>query len=242
MKDLIITSAGEALAARLVGGVTTVRFTRLCASCGDYSKHDRNSLRQLSELDRVCQSTAVSGTRRVDESLLEIYAAMDNKELKEGYYTRAVGLYAEDGDKNEILFAVCTENVSPFYMPPFTNGTVSGVSYKLKVRVSSSEKVIIDASVDIYATAKQLEDEVRRIDERIDALSFEDDIIVHNESADSHPKLLALVSALTGRVELLERAESEEITSNPFVVTFGDLSGITVSEGIWDPVSARLEF
>lgn len=242
MRELVITSAGEALAARLFGGITTARFTRICASCGDYSAYGRNSLRQLSELDGVCQSTAVSGTHRVDENTVEIYAAMDNKELKEGYYTRAVGLYAEDGDKNEILFAVCTEDVSPFYMPPFMNGAVTGVSYKLKVRVGASENVIIDVSAEVYATAVQLEDEVKRINERIDALSFDDDIVSHNESADSHPKLLALLNGLTGRVDLLERAASGEITSNPFSMTFGDSEGIVLSEGIWNPAEARIEF
>lgn len=241
MKELIITSAGEALAARLVGGMTTARFTRICASCEDYSDRDRNSLKQLSELDGVRQSAAVSGTRRVDPYSVEISAAMDNKELKEGYYIRAVGLYAEDGDGNEMLFAVCTEDISPFYMPPFTNGTVSGVSYKLKVKVSDSEKVIIDASAEVYATAVQLEDEVRRINERIDALSFDDDIVSHNESADSHPILLERLNGLAGRVELLEKAVSGEITSNPFTVTFGDLDGIMV-DGIWNSAEARLEF
>ena len=241
MRELVITSAGEALAARLFGGITTARFTRLCASCGDYSAYCRNSLRQLSELDGVCQSTAVSGTHRVDENTVEIYAAMDNKELKEGYYTRAVGLYAEDGDKNEILFAVCTEDVSPVYMPPFTNGTVTGVSYKLKVRVGASENVIIDVSAEVYATSVQLEDEVRRITERIDALTFDDDIAGHNESANAHPKLLAQLNEHSERIFLLEKATSNNITANPFVVIFGDLDGVTVN-GIWKQPEARLEF
>ena len=241
MKELIITSAGEELAARLVGGITTARFTRVCASCGDYSGRDRNSLKLLSELKDICQSAAVSGVRRAGPDSTEIFAAMDNKELKEGYYTRAIGLYAEDGNENEILFAVCADGGSPFYMPPFKGGTVSGVSYKLKVRIGDLEKMNFDVSSEVYATAIQLEDEVKRINERIDALSFEEVIVEHNESMDSHPKLLAQLNGLVGRVELLERAANEAITANPFSVTFGDLAGVE-ADGIWNSAQARLEF
>lgn len=241
MGELIITSAGESLVARLVGGITTARFTRICASSEDYSHHDRNSLTALSELDGICQSTAISGVRRVDPYSVEILAAMDNKELNEGYYTRAIGLYAEDREGNEILFAVCVENDSPFYMPPFTGGTVSGVSYKLKVKIGNSEVINIEASAEVYATTVQLEDEVKRINERIDALSFDDDIVKHNESVASHPKLLALLDRIGERIDLLERAASEEITANPFAVTFGDLEGVE-ADGIWDPEQAQLGF
>lgn len=242
MRDLIITSAGETLTARLVGGITTARFTRICASCEDYSSYDKSALKRLSELDSIRQSAAVSGTRRADAVSVEISAAMDNKELNEGYYIHTLGLYAEDGDRNEILFAVCVENVSPFYMPPYTGGTVSGVSYKLKVMVSASERVSVDVSAEVYATAQQLNDEVRRITERIDALSFDEDIVKHDESADSHPKLLAELYEISERVSLLEKMASEEITSNPFAVTFGDLSGVTVTDGVWVPAALRLEF
>lgn len=241
MRELIITSAGESLVARLVSGGSSARFTRIRTSCRDYSNLDKNALMQLSELDGICQSAAVSGTRRVDMVSVEISAALDNKELNEGYYTRAVGLYAEDEGGNEILFAVCAEDAYPFYMPPFTGGTVSGVSYKLKVRVSNSERIIIEASAEVYATAVQLEDEVKRINDRIDALSFDDDIVGHNENENSHPKLLALLNRLSERVALLEKAVSGEITANPFAVTFDDLDGI-IADGVWVPSEPRLEF
>lgn len=241
MRELIITYAGEELVARLVGGITTARFTRLCASDKDYSNRDREALKRLSELDGIRQSVEISGTRRADPCSAEIFAAMDNKALNEGYYTRTIGLYAEDREGKELLFAVCSEDASPFFMPPFTGGTVSGVSYKLKVKVGNSESINISVSADVYATAVQLEDEVKRINGRIDALSFDDDIVSHNENAASHPKLLELLDLLGERVEMLERAVSEEITANPFSVTFGNLEGVE-ADGIWEPAQARLSF
>lgn len=241
MRDLIITAGGEALVASLVGGNAEARFTKICASGEDYSERGRSGLRELSELDGIRQSAAVSGTRRVDPSTVEISAAMDNTELEDGYYTRTIGLYAEDPDGSEILFAVCAESDSPFYMPPFTGGTVSGISYKLRVKVSDSAIITVDAPADVYATTFQLDDEVKRINERIDGLSFSEEISGHNESENSHPKLLELLSGLAKRLELVEIAAGEEVAANPFAVTLGTLDGITVN-GVWNQSNARIEF
>ncbi len=241
MRELIITSGGEALAARLVGGSASARFTRICASSADYSDRGPEVLKELSELSEIRQSAAVSGTRRSDASTVEIFAAMDNTELKEGYYARTLGLYAEDQDKNEILFAVCADSQSPFYMPPYAGATVSGVSYKLRVKVSRSEQIEIGASAEVFATALQLDEAVTRINDRIDALSFTEEINEHNENAASHPKMVERLDDVEGRLELAEIAISGEITANPFAATFGSLSGIAV-DGIWNTANQRLEF
>ncbi len=241
MRELIITSMGEALAARLVGGFASARFTRVCASSADYSDREPGVLKELSELPEIRQSAAVAGTRCVDDSTVEILAALDNTELKEGYYTRTLGLYAEDQDKNEILFAVCADSQSPFYMPPYAGAAVSGVSYKLRVKVSRSEQIEIGAFAEIYATALQLDEAVTRINDRIDALSFTEEINEHNENSNSHPKLTERLNGIEGRLELAEIAINGEITSNPFSVTFGDLDGIT-ADGVWIPEQSKLEF
>lgn len=241
MRNLIVTAAGEALVARLVAGDAEARFTRVCASSEDYSAWESSAMKALTELEGICQTVPVSGTRRADPYTVEIYAAMDNKTLEAGYYTRTIGLYAEDPDGNEILFAVCVEPESPFYMPSFAGKTVSGVSYKLRVKVSNSEKISIEASADVYATAVQLNNEVKRINERIDGLSFEDEIKKHNESEESHPKILEKLREFSGRLALVELAASDEITANPFSVTFGDLDGIK-ADGLWNDTQARIEF
>lgn len=241
MRELIITSGGEALAARLVGGLDSARFTRICASSADYSDREPGDLKELSELSEIRQSAAVSGTRRLDASTVEILAAMDNTKLEDGYYTRTLGLYAEDRDKNEILFAVCTDPESPFYMPPYAGATVSGVSYKLRVKVSNSERIEIGASAEVYATALQLEEEVTRINDRIDALSFTEEINEHNLNSASHPELVERLNDIEGRLKLAEKAISGEITANPFAVTFGSLSGMVV-DGVWNTTDQRLEF
>ena len=241
MQDLIITTRGERLAARLAGGIGHAVFTKVRASSADLSAWETDGIKALAELPDICQEAAVSNVRLTDNSTIEVTAAMDNLELDSGYYVRTIGLYAEDGDKNEILFAVSIEPGEPFYMPPFAGKTVSGAAYKLMVKMSGSENVVLGASADVYATAVQLEDEVKRLNKRIDELTFTAEINAHNENARSHPTILNKLTALDRRLELVELAAGDNITANPFSVTFPNLDGIT-TDGIWNEAAARLSF
>lgn len=241
MQDLIITSRGERLAARLAGGIASAEFTKVRASAADLSALTKDELRALETLPDIRQEAAASEVRCAENSTLDITAAMDNLELASGYYTRAIGLYAEDGDNNEILFAVSVEPNDPFYMPPFAGKTVSGVTYKLSVAFGGSENVVLGARSDVYASAVRLEEEVRRINERIDGLTFTEEINAHNANQNAHPKLLNRISALDKRLALVELAAGENVGSNPFIVRFGDLEGVIV-DGVWNLPSKRIEF
>lgn len=241
MQDLIITSGGERLAARLAGGIASAGFTKVRASAADYSAWEKDDIKALNGLSDVCQTAAVSNVRFAGDSTVEVTAAMDNLELESGYYVRTIGLYAEDEDKNDVLFAVSVEPRDPFYMPPFAGKTVSGVTYKLMLKVSGSENIRIGASSDVYASSVQLADEVRRINERIDSLSFSEEINEHNVSESSHPALIEKLDAFGRRLELVELAAGDNVAANPFSVTFGTLDGIT-ADGVWNVSGARLEF
>lgn len=241
MRDLIITSRGRELATRLAGGLDSARFTKLCASSEDYSGYDIEGIKALTALCDVKQTVKVSGVRLTDGSAVEITAAMDNSSLDEGYYTRAVGLYAEASNNEEILFAVSIEPDAPYYMPPMGGKAVSGVTYKLRVKVGDSDNVIIKAPSDVFATAVQLEDEAARLDKRIDSISALESIEEHNLSSAAHPSIRAALESLNDRVRAVEIASSADVASNPFAVTFGTLNGVAVN-GIWNDQQARLEF
>ena len=87
---------------------------------------------------------------------------------------------------------------------------------------------LLIASVDAYTKAQT--------DQRI-----RDDIEVHNTAADAHPQLRSDLAALRASVNALELKFMTNITKNPFSVTFGDLSGLTVT-GVWNADLQRLEF
>lgn len=150
--QLIITNAGEELISRLISETAAARFTKVSTTDHDYSGIDPKT---LTELDDVKQTVLISDISRVDKTLVEIIAAFDNKELKIGYYTRALGVYAEDQDGNEILFGVGIEQEHPSYLPPFSGRTVSSITYRLNIKVNNSEQVKIEVDPGAYMTVEQ---------------------------------------------------------------------------------------
>lgn len=153
MQNLIITRAGQQLAARLVSGESVAEFTRLAASDHDYSAANIAELEGLSD---IRQEALIPSVKRVDGSVVEIMAAMDNSELTDGYSVRAIGLFAKENEEGEVLFAVAVEPELPFYMPPYMGKTVSSVTYRLNVKVCRSDNVVFEANSAAYVTVEQL--------------------------------------------------------------------------------------
>lgn len=165
MRELIITNVGRGLVTRLIEGAASAQFTRVTAS--DYA-YSEDELCLLTELSEIKQSAPISKITRIDGTVVELLAAMDNTELSSGYFTRALGVYAEDGSGAEILFAVCIEPDTPYYMPPFSGKTVSSVTYRLNVKVDRSENVMIDTMPGAYATVEMLDSLEKKLVDRLD--------------------------------------------------------------------------
>lgn len=68
------------------------------------------------------------------------------------------------------------------------------------------------------------------------AISLEE----HNLDPTAHPDIRIKLNELKGRIIALELAVGNDIV-NPFVVTFGNLDGIT-ADGVWKPAEGKLEF
>lgn len=68
-----------------------------------------------------------------------------------GYYMNSIGLYANDPDDGEILYAVAGANVGA-YMPPYNGITVSGAYLKLVTTVSNASNVSMTVDPAAVAT------------------------------------------------------------------------------------------
>lgn len=158
MENLIITNKGQELIAKLIAGTSTATFTKIKTSDHDYSG---SLLKDLEELADIKQETLVSQVVRTDTTIVEVIGAIDNSKLNTGYYVRTVGLYARENEDEEILYAVSiTEH--PDYLPPFGGKTVSGITFKLNVKVDNSSQITLEVNPAAVATAEQL-NQIRNI-------------------------------------------------------------------------------
>lgn len=147
-RQLIITNKGQSLMAKLIAGKANVTFTKVAASATTYND---SQIPALTALSNIKQQVAVSKVTRINSVAVQVDAAMENSALTTGYYMNSLGLYANDPDEGEILYAVAGANVGA-YMPPYNGITVSGAYLKLVTTVSNASNVSMTVDPAAVAT------------------------------------------------------------------------------------------
>lgn len=147
-RQLIITNKGQSLMAKLIAGKANVTFTKVAASATTYND---SQIPALTALSNIKQQVAVSKVTRINSVAVQVDAAMENSALTTGYYMNSLGLYANDPDDGEILYAVAGANVGA-YMPPYNGITVSGAYLKLVTTVSNASNVSMTVDPAAVAT------------------------------------------------------------------------------------------
>lgn len=147
-RQLIITNKGQSLIAKLIAGKANVTFTKVAASATTYND---SQIPVLTALSNIKQQVAVSKVTRINSVAVQVDAAMENSALTTGYYMNSIGLYANDPDDGEILYAVAGANVGA-YMPPYNGITVSGAYLKLVTTVSNASNVSMTVDPAAVAT------------------------------------------------------------------------------------------
>ena len=137
---LVITNKGQSLMAKLIAGTTSIEFTKIGVSTNIYTE---SQILALTSLANVKQIGEISKITRINNVAVQIESAIENSKLTTGYNMNSLGLYANDPDDGEILYAVASVSSSDkgAYMPPYNNLTVSGAYFKLVTTVSNADNV-----------------------------------------------------------------------------------------------------
>ena len=81
-RQLIITSKGQALMAKMIAGKASVNFTKVAASNTTYTD---SQIPSLTSLSNIKQQVAVSKVTRINNVAVQVEAAMENSSLSAGY-------------------------------------------------------------------------------------------------------------------------------------------------------------
>lgn len=252
MQNLVITDAGRELIAQMLAERTAVTFTRICTSDWDYSTED---LKSLTGMQEIRQEVPISQIVKQDSARVEVMGAVDNRQLAEGYYIRAVGLYAKGEAGEELLYAVSISE-HPDYMPAFGGSTLSGVTFRLLTRVGQTDQVITDINPGVYVSVGQFQEHIAaavQTETGVHGLRYFNGQLevqgadgswrcVMGESLTESVSLIqGEVNQLQARVDRLEDMMINDVTKNPYLITFESLTGI-VAEGVWNAGQRRIEF
>ena len=155
---LTVTDLGKNLITELIAGQSKLTFNELLLSEHDYGGIQ---LETLTEITDIKQRVFISDVKIKNKNIVEFKAAVDNAELMEGYYIRALGITVLKEDGSEVLLAASADSLHPDYLPTIKEKTMSGISYNFEIAVDDT--AVINLIVNPAATptidqVKALED------------------------------------------------------------------------------------
>ena len=128
---LVLTKKGQLLQAKVGTGVV-LALTKMKLGSGVLPKG--TSLEDLTDLVAPEQNVGIAAKEVLtDQKMCKISATITNVGLSAGYYVRELGVFANDPDDGEILYAV-TSDSAPDYLPP--RGGSTAVSQEFAVYIS----------------------------------------------------------------------------------------------------------
>lgn len=163
MEKLIVTNDGKSLVISALSKNTNINFTKVCTSDYDYANLELTELEQLSSLSNIKQETDIDSVSIIDSASVKVTATVNNSQLEESYYVRAIGLYAKDDLENEILFGLSIETFEPDYLKAFEGDSINGIVFNITTNVSNTDDININVNPDLTVTTEQLEIVVNKI-------------------------------------------------------------------------------
>ena len=159
---LIITNKGKELLSEVTTSTNKIEFTRVSTSDRTYTEDE---IAGLTDLVGIKQTNHISSIAVQAGGKVKIEAAFENRELTEGYFIKAIGIYAKTGNGTEALYAVAIEKTGRYSIPPYNNATVSAVYLKLFIAVDNFEKITLEVSPGAFITSSEIgriKDELKR--------------------------------------------------------------------------------
>lgn len=144
---MILTNKGRVLQAKVEAG-ETLSLTKLKLGSGIIG--EGQSLEALTDLVSPEQNLGIAEKTALENGLTEIKATITNAGLEEGYYVRELGVFAQDPDEGEILYAVTTDT-APDYLP--AQGSATVLSQEFAIYIATSNVNHIEATIDPTALA-----------------------------------------------------------------------------------------
>lgn len=193
--NLMLTKQGKLLQAKAIAG-STLTITKMKLGSGIIP--DGVSPEELTDLvqpKQVLGLTAIS----VNGGLAKIQSIVTNAELSEGYYIRECGVFANDPDVGEIMYAIMTDT-SPDFLPSASSSVV--ISEEFSINVVTENMANITAIIDpegIVTVAN-----ARKI--------AEDKVAEHNEAPDAHPNDFNLKGLTIGKDNVIATKKGDFLT------------------------------
>lgn len=144
--DLTLTNIGYALQIKAQAG-TELKFTRVALGAGILLSGTQ--LNTLTALINEKQTAAISNLSSSTKSV-QIKVNFSNKNLTDNYYLRELGIFADDPDEGEILYAVANAGDAADYMPAYDGAETIEQVFTIELSVGNAANVTATFAESIY--------------------------------------------------------------------------------------------
>lgn len=236
----VITNKGLNLLTKIVAGKQLV-LTRVTVGSGVYEGDNPPfDLEDLVQPEAAATSTIPVYDGNAVKLTVE-YRSDLNGGLQQGFWLSEFGIFADDPDEGEILLYYGTLGDYPQWVSPLTSTGVDVRRFPVVIILGNGGEVVVGYNCEAWITAEDMEEYCQLTALPMFLQEAGNLIAQHNVDPASHPDIRNFANETLSRLELLELRFDTDVDGNPFLVTFENLDGTTVT-GVWNEQEARIEF
>ncbi|MDR0648281.1 MAG: phage tail protein [Synergistaceae bacterium] len=162
------TEAGRTLLAKAIAG-TELRFTKVVA--GDGALPDSTNIYELTGLIHPVRELPISSIKVTTVGQATITAVLSNEGLSMGFFAREIGIFADDPDDGEILYAYTNAGDYPDYIPGQDGADIIQSLISFVTVIDNAQNVTAAISGDlVFVTRDDLDNRISQVETKIESL------------------------------------------------------------------------
>ena len=222
-----MTDVGAALQAKVNAGKTKLTFTKIKVGSGVSTT---NPLALTDVISSKWETT--NFIVKQEGKIVSVDTFITNNGITEAFRMSEIGLFAQDPDKGEVLYAYLTDP-EPDRMPAEGGSVVVSQELTIGMIFSNTGNVSLTVNMGALVTHEQLTEAVKQHNDDENAhggllQNLKSQLATHNTDISSHPAITAMIAKILGATNWQE---------NP-VATLKDIKNLLGMGGI---VAQRLE-
>jgi putative uncharacterized protein (fragment) len=171
-----MTDVGASLQAKVNAGKTKLTFTKIKVGSGV------NSTNPLALTDVISSKWETTNfVVKLEGKIVSVDTVITNTGIHEAFRMSEIGLFAQDPDKGEILYAYLTDP-EPDRMPAESGSVVVSQELTIGMVFSNTGNVSLTVNMGALVTREQLTEAVKQ----------------HNTDISSHPAITAMIAKILG--------------------------------------------
>lgn len=185
-----MTDVGAALQAKVNAGKTKLTFTKIKVGSGV------NATNPLALTDVISSKWETTNfVVKLEGKIVSVETVITNTGIHEAFRMSEIGLFAQDPDKGEILYAYLTDP-EPDRMPAESGSVVVSQELTIGMVFSNTGNVSLTVNIGALITREQLTEAVKQ----------------HNTDISSHPPITDQIKAILGSANWKDSPASTLIT------------------------------